>query len=107
MRYDDSVLGLVSFMYLLLAFAVLCVACHIPPLIPFSTTTNISASAGNSSQTSVSFKRTCHTNSGANKKYGSSFKFLCIYFGSFQTHLLVEVYHFACTDHNVDLDSVF
>ena len=55
-------------MYLLFASAYLCIALHIPRLIPFSTINTISALVNNSSFTSIFFKHTCHANPGAYKK---------------------------------------
>ena len=55
-------------MYLLFAFAYLCIALHNPPLIPFSTINNISISVSNSNLTPVSFKQTFYPNPGADKK---------------------------------------
>ena len=48
-------------MRLLFAFAYLCIAWHIPPLIPFSISVN------NSNSTPVFFKQACHANPGAYK----------------------------------------
>ena len=52
-KYEDSILLLKFFIYLLLAFAYLCTALHIPPLIPFSTIISISLSVNNSDFTFV------------------------------------------------------
>ena len=54
-------------MRLLFAFAYLCIAWHIPPLIPFSTINNISILVNNSNYTPVFFKQACHANPGAYK----------------------------------------
>ena len=53
-------------MYLLLAFAYLQIALHIPPRIPFSNNNNIFSSV-NSSVCSVIFKPECQENAGADK----------------------------------------
>ena len=54
-------------MYLLFLFAYLCIAEHIPPLIPFSTISNILISVINSNFILVFFKHACHANPGADK----------------------------------------
>ena len=61
--YDNNV-----FIYLLFALAYLCIARHIPPLIPFSTINNISISVNNSNFTPVFFKQDCNANPSAEKK---------------------------------------
>ena len=55
-------------MCLLFSFAYLCIAWHIPPVIPFSTINNISTSVNNSNVTSVFFKQACHAHPGADRK---------------------------------------
>ena len=55
-------------MYLLFALAYLCITCHIPPLVPFSTINSISISVNHCNSTSVFFKQACHANPGADKK---------------------------------------
>ena len=55
-------------MCLLFAFAYLCFAWHIPPLIPSSTINKISILVNNSNSTLVFFKQACHANPGAEKK---------------------------------------
>ena len=68
-RIDFCSSLLQSFLYLLFAFAYVCIACHIPPaLIPFSTINNILTSANNSNFTFVFFKQSCHANPGPEKK---------------------------------------
>ena len=47
-RYDDSMFLSQFYIYLLFALAYLCIAWHIPPLVPFSTINNISISVNNS-----------------------------------------------------------
>ena len=51
----------------LFVFAYLYIACHIPPLIPFSTISNMSTSVNNSNLTFVFFKQACHVSAGAVK----------------------------------------
>ena len=46
----------------------LCIACHIPHVIPFSTINKISQSVNNSNFTPVFLKQTSHANPGADKK---------------------------------------
>ena len=67
-RYDDSLFLSWLVIYLLLTFAYLCIAWHIPPLIPFLTIINI-LFVNNSNFTPVFFKQACQTNPGADKKW--------------------------------------
>ena len=55
-------------MYLLFASTYLCIAWHIPPLIPFQIISNILTSVSHSNIILVFFKHACHANSGADKK---------------------------------------
>ena len=66
-------------MYLLLVYAYWCMACHIPPLMPFSTISNILPSINNSNVTSVIFRHACNANPGADKKYARSGSFISIH----------------------------
>ena len=59
-------------MYLLFPFPYLCIACYIPPIIPFPTSNNMSRSVCNFNFTPVFFKHPCHANHGANKKWPGS-----------------------------------
>ena len=54
-------------MYLLLAFAYLQIALHIPPRIPFSNNNNIFSSVNSSNVCHVIFKPECQENAGADK----------------------------------------
>ena len=58
--------------YYNIAFAYLCIAWHIPPVIPFSTINNILISVNNFSFTSVILKQACHANPGADRRWTGS-----------------------------------
>ena len=55
-------------MYLLFAFAYVCIARHIPPLIPFSAINNRSTSVYGTNFIPVVFKQACYVNPGRDKK---------------------------------------
>ena len=57
-----------SHIYKLFALAYLCSTWHGPPLIPFSTTDNISGSVNDSNVIPVFFKQACNANPGADTK---------------------------------------
>ena len=55
------------------ALAYLCIALHIPPLVPSSNVSSISGSVNDSNSILVFFKHSCHANPGADGKcIGSS-----------------------------------
>ena len=78
MRYDSLFLSQ-FFMYLLLAYAYLCTAWHIPPHIPFSTISNISTSVKSSNFISVFLKHACHANPVADRKWAGSSSYISMH----------------------------
>ena len=66
-------------MYLLFAIAYLSIAWHIPPLICFSTISNMSESVINSNSTSVFLRHACHANPGADKQWAGSSSYTLIH----------------------------
>ena len=66
--HDNSLFSSQYIVYLLFAFAYLCIALHIPPLIPFLIINNMSTLVINSSPTPVFLKQPCHANPDADKK---------------------------------------
>ena len=68
-------------MNLLFMSGYLCIAWHIPPLIPFSTISNILTPVHNSNFISVFFKHAFHANTNADKnELDQAHIFQCIYF---------------------------
>ena len=83
------------FMDFLFALACLCIAWHVLPLIPFSTTNNISISVNNSNFTPAFFKQACYANPGADKKWAESNSYISI-------HLLLK-FSITSATNNVSL----
>ena len=86
-------------MHLLLAFRYRWIACHIPPLVHFSTVNNISISVKRSKFILVFFKAACHTNHVQ--------LFQDKYFESSQIHLLTVTYNFQHTNHGINHGNLF
>ena len=78
--YDDSLFLSYFFIYLLFAFAYLCIARHILPRVLFSAISNISILVNNSISTSLFLKQGCHTNPGADKNWAGSSSYISIHF---------------------------